>query len=62
MIMWPVVEYGRAGANGELRQTQFWTPIGVRPSGWTVSSDYFDHLPGVLIFELRGAEIAQGRM
>ncbi len=35
---------------------------GVRPLGWTESSYCFDRLPGVLIFELRGAEIAQGRV
>ena len=34
----------------------------VRPLGWTVSINYFDRLLGVLIFELRGAEIAQRRM
>ena len=32
---------------------------GVRPWGWTGSSLGFDSLPGVLILELRGAEIAQ---
>lgn len=32
---------------------------GVRPSGWTDSSCRFDPLPGVLILELRRAEIAQ---
>jgi len=31
----------------------------VRPWGWTGSSLGFDSLPGVLILELRGAEIAQ---
>ena len=35
---------------------------GVRPCRWTISGDYFDRLPGGLIFELRGAEIGQGRM
>jgi hypothetical protein len=35
---------------------------GVRPSGWTELSYCFDRLPGVLIFELLGAEIAQGRV
>ena len=33
--------------------------VGVRPSGWTDSSGRFDPLPGVLILELRGAEIAE---
>ncbi len=31
----------------------------MRPWGWTGSSLGFDSLPGVLILELRGAEIAQ---
>ena len=35
---------------------------GVRPCGWTELSRRFDRLPGVLIFELRGTEIAQGRV
>jgi len=35
---------------------------GVRPCGWTELSGCFDRLPGVLVFELRGAEIAQRRM
>ena len=35
---------------------------GVRPSGWTESSRCFDRLPGVLIIELHGAEIAAGRV
>jgi Putative zinc binding domain len=35
---------------------------GVRPCGWTVSSGCFDRLPGVLVLELGGAEIAQGGM
>ncbi len=35
------------------------TKRGVRPWGWTGSSCCFDRLPGVVIFELRGAEIAQ---
>jgi hypothetical protein len=33
--------------------------IGVRPWGWTESNCCFDPLPGVLILELRGAEIAE---
>ena len=32
---------------------------GVRPSGWTESGRSFDPLLGVLILELRGAEIAE---
>ena len=28
---------------------------GVRPCGWTELSGCFDRLPGVLVFELRGA-------
>ncbi len=32
---------------------------GVRPCGWTRSDWGFDRLPGVLILELRGAEIAE---
>ena len=31
---------------------------GVRPWRWTELSGCFDRLPGVLVFELRGAEIA----
>jgi hypothetical protein len=62
MIMWPVVEYGRAGANGELRQTQFWTPIGVRPYGRAGSGFDFDPLPGVVILKLLGAQISECRM
>ena len=34
-------------------------PIGVRPCGGTDSSSRFDRLPGVLILELHGAEIAE---
>jgi hypothetical protein len=37
-------------------------PIGVRPWRWTVSSGCFDRLLGVLILELHGAEIAEGRV
>src|SRR4051794_39068979 len=33
---------------------------GVGPLEWTRSSDCVDHLPGDLILELRGAEIAEG--
>ena len=47
----------------ELRRAnEILRKAGVRPCGWTVSIDYFDRLLGVLIFELRGAEIAQRRM
>jgi hypothetical protein len=34
------------------------THFGVRPCGWTESSWRFDRLAGVLILELRWAEIA----
>jgi hypothetical protein len=34
-------------------------PVGVRPSGWTVSGCGFDLLLGVLILELYRAEIAE---
>ena len=36
--------------------------IGVRPWRWTDSGRCFDRLPGVMILELRGADIAQCRM
>jgi len=47
---------------GLSNSVEHWLWRGVRPLGWTESSYCFDRLPGVLIFELRGAEIAQGRV
>jgi hypothetical protein len=35
---------------------------GVRPCGWTGSGGRFDRLPGVVILELRGAEISERRV
>ena len=46
----------------QAHQDQKPPPDGVRPWGWTVSSRCFDRLLGVLILELHGAEIAQGRV
>ena len=37
---------------------QYFPGNGVRPCGWTKSSWRFDRLPGVLILELRRAEVA----
>ena len=51
-----------SGVGGLQNSVRNFPGSGVRPCGWTVSIDYFDRLLGVLIFELRGAEIAQRRM
>lgn len=34
----------------------------VRPCGWTELSGRFDRLSGMLILELHGAEVSQGRV
>ena len=39
--------------------TETLTHDGVRPFQWTSSGDRFDHLPGVLVLEQRGAEVAE---
>ena len=48
------------GPNGQIScaMLTLWSA----PSGWTESSRRFDRLPGVLILELHGAEIAKGRV
>ena len=45
-----------------VKWTRLRPTFGVRPCGWTVLINYFDRLLGMLIFELRGAEIAQRRI
>src|SRR5215831_9260811 len=41
------------------RLVQNWTLSGVRPWSWTGSRGGFDPLPGVVILELRGAQVAE---
>ena len=51
-------DFASLGASPLENSVQKFPDSGVRPCGWTKSSWRFDRLPGVLILELRRAEIA----
>ena len=60
--------YGRAPSSGrdqalsvqgQARFARFWLSGGVRPKGWTGLGGSFDHLPSVVVLELRGAQVAE---
>ena len=55
-------EYLANRAVPHMRQSQYWTPIGVRPHGWAGSGGGFDRMPGVLILELLRAQISERRV